>query len=141
LQHRAFETFGLGAAATNITVHHLVVYRNMQAELRGGALGAAIGGGVGAALAGAATKNLDSGNTVLVDRSVFDSFADEEYERAFYSPQENPGRASVYIVYVDTEIGGRRFFTRTLSPMKTKESENALNFALETAIQRHLSQY
>lgn len=141
LQHRVFEKLGSDPTSLDVKVHHLVVYRNLQAELRGGALGAAIGGGVGAVLVGTATRNLDNGNTTMVDRDKFDSLADEEYYRASYSPQENPGRASVYIFYIDTEIGGKRLFTRTLSPMKTKESDNALNLALETAIESHLAKY
>jgi hypothetical protein len=140
LQHRAFEKLGAKNPPHDMTIHHLAVYRNMQTELRRGALDAAIGGAIGAMVA-IKTSNLVGTNTVLVDREIFESSIDEEYKRAFYSPPENPNRTSVYIIYIETEIGDKRFFTRTISPMKTKESDTALDLAIETAIQAHVSQY
>ena len=141
LQHRAFEKFGTSAGPLDVKVQHLVVYRNLQAELRRGALGAALGGVIGAVVAGQVTTDPSGIVTSLVDTKVFESLAATEYKRALYTEQENPGRGSVHIVYIETEINGKRVFTRTITPMKTKDAVNPLTSALEASIKFHLSQY
>lgn len=141
LQHRAFEKFGSDAKPLNIQVHHLAVYSNMQSEFRKSAVGASIGGVLGALVAGAATKDPSGASSTLVDGRTFEELAEEEYKRALYTEAENPGRGSAYIVYVDADIRGKRVFSRTFAPMRTKEGDGALSEALEAAMRFHLSQY
>lgn len=139
LQHRAYEKFGTGSS--EIKIHHFVIYRNRQAELKRGALFAAFGGALGAALATQVTTEPTGISPSLVDGSAFDALATTEYKRALYTEQENPGRGSVYIVYIETEIQGRKIFTRTLVPMNIKDQDDSLNIALEESIKFHLSRY
>lgn len=140
-QHRAFEKFGVTTEPVEIKIHHLVVYRNLQAQLRQGAIGAALGGVLGAVVAGSVKTDSSGVSSSTVDSQVFDSYATTEYKRALYTEQENPGRGSVHVIYMDTEIQGKRAFTKTLIPMKTKEKEYSLSDALELAVKHQLSQY
>jgi hypothetical protein len=137
LQHRAYEKFGASNAPLEIKIHHLVVYRNFQAELRRGGISAIPGvlvyGQVTTAPAGIASS--------LVDGKTFESLAATEYKRSLYSEQENPGRGSVLVVYVETEIQGNRIFTRTLAPAKEKNGVNPLIAAIEASIKFNLAQY
>lgn len=142
LQHRAFEKFGNGAGPLDVKVHHLVIYRNLQAELRRGAIFAGFGGAIGAAIAGQTTTNPAGMSTSLVDGKTFESLtAETEYKRALYTEQENPGRGSVHIVYIETEIQGKKVFTRTLVPIKSDDRGESLAVALEESIRLHQSRY
>jgi hypothetical protein len=76
-----------------------------------------------------------------VDAGQFNGLASEEYKRALYTGAENPDRASVHIIYVETEANGKRIFTRTLAPLRTKDGKLALSEALESAFKYHVSQY
>jgi hypothetical protein len=141
LQHRAFEKFGAATTPPEITVHHLVIYRNHQAEFRRSAIGAGIGGVIGGLVAGAYTTDPTGVTNSLVDGKVFESLRPTEYRRALYTEQENPGRGSVHIIYMETELQGKRVFTRAVAPVRGKEGENPLIAALESSIKFHLSQY
>ena len=145
LQHRAYERFGSNGAPLDIAVQHLVVYRNQQAAFRRGAGGMAVGGAIGAtigvALARQVPANSYGGVTSLVDPKVFDSLAATEHERALYAKDEIAGRAGAHLVYIDTVINGKRVFTRTTTPLKTKDGVNPLTAAVEGSITFHLSQY
>jgi len=140
LQHRAFEKMGNSIGGPlGIKIHHFVIYRNRQAELKRGAIFAAFGGAVGAALAGETANSLNGVSSSLLDGKVFESLAATEYKRALYTEQENPGRGSVYIVYIEAEIQGKRVFTRTVAPFK--EGEDSLTVALEESTKFYLSHY
>lgn len=141
LRHRAYEKFGANSQPPVIQVHHFVAYRNFQSELRRGAIGAALGGAIGAVAAGQLPTTVPGASCTSVDRTAFDSLVSDEFKRALYTEQENPGHASVHIVYIDTEINGKRVFTRTLMPLKTEESGNPYVLALEAAVSCQLSQY
>ncbi|HEX7153508.1 MAG TPA: hypothetical protein VF618_18620 [Thermoanaerobaculia bacterium] len=136
LQHRAFEKLG---EPLELTVHHLVVYLNWQAEGQSQALAVGIAsvGGVGVSHTPPAPGTGHS----LADRAVFDSLAAKEHQRAWYSREENPKSGSVYVIYVDTEINGKRVFTRTLAPLERKKNALAPANALEAAFAFHLTQY
>jgi hypothetical protein len=142
LQHRAFETLQKpGAAPLDLKVHHLVVYRNMQAELRRSSLGIALGGVVGAVIAGNMVVDASGAAHSLVDAKAFDALGVTEFKRALYTEAENAGKGSVHIVYIDTDINGKRVFTRTLVPMKVPDGQTPLGVALESAIKYQLAQY
>lgn len=140
-QHRAFEKLGADSGPLEIKIHHLVVYRNLQAELRRGALGAAFGGVIGAVVAGQIKAEPSGIVTSLVDAKAFEALTETEFKRALYTEQENPGRGSVHIVYIETEMQGKRAFTRTIVPMKSNTEESPLVSALNAATAFHLTQY
>lgn len=137
-QHRAFEKFNKND--TNIKLHHFVVYRNHQAEYRRSSLITAMGM-VGEAISGDPIVSRDGVATSLVDQNSFTSTADTEFKRALYSEKENPGRGSIHIVYIETEINGKRVFSRTLTPIKKDSTKDPLVYAIEEASRFHLSQY
>jgi hypothetical protein len=138
LRHRAFEKFGPTEA---VKIHHLVVYRNAQAELRQFAIstGMATAGYV-TAIKPAVVDTLGIGSA-QINGASFETSASQDYQRASYSSAENPTRASVNIVFIETEIKGQRVFTRTLAPMKIKGVDDTLAAAVEAAIKFNLAQY
>lgn len=141
LQHRAFETLQKpGAAPLDVKVNHLVVYRNLQAEFRRSSLGAAFGA-IGAVVAGNTVVEPSGISHSSVDANAFDALATTEFKRALYTAAENPGRGSVHIVYIETEIGGKRVFTRTVGPLRMPEGQNSLAVVIESAIKHQLAQY
>ncbi|GLQ87320.1 hypothetical protein [Dyella flagellata] len=114
LQYQAFQKFGRGDHQPNVIVHHFVIYMNARSQLRSGAVGAAVGGMVGAMIANAIADHDTSSQTRMVDEKSFDNIPDE-YERGLYNSSENSDKGSVYIIYVDTDIDGKRVFTRTIA--------------------------
>jgi hypothetical protein len=137
-QHRAHEAL---PGQPPVKVLHLVVYRNSQSELRRSSIGAGLGGIIGALVAGQSVTSISGAMSSLADRAAFDSVGTDEYKRAVYTDAENLGRGSVLVVYVDTEIGGKRVFSRTLAPLLAKEGESAYLNALEASFKYHLDQY
>ena len=121
-------------------LRHFAVYANNRAEAQASALGAAIGGGIGALIATSGISR--SGDTVstLVNSSDFDALSgDDEYKRAFYT--ELPKGTSAYVVYIESESGGKNRFTRTVTPIKTVQigEKIPLHQALDAAIKFHLN--
>lgn len=142
LQHRTYEALHHESEPLEIKVYHLVVYQNMKSELRRSAFGAALGGIAGALIAGKTVKAPSGSISSISDPKAFESLSGaNEYKRALYSDEENPGSGSVLVTYVDTEINGKRVFTRTISPIRAKTSEIPLVNALEDSLRFHLSQY
>lgn len=144
LQHRAHETLRKGAAPLEVKVHHLVIYRNVQSQYRRGAIAFGLGGLVGALVADANNnwvKDPSGALSSVADTVVFDSLAPTEFQRALYTEQENPGRGSVHVIYIDTEVDGKRVLTRTLAPVRANEGENPLAIGVEAAIKFHLAQH
>jgi hypothetical protein len=140
LQHRAYEKYADSGTPLSIKVHHLVVYRNLQSQLRKSAIGAGLGGVIGAMIAESTVQNLDGTSNALIDNpKSFDLLADTEYKRAFYTDSENPKHASVLIVYMDIEMQGKRTFTRTVAPI-VPNAGDPLQSAVEAAIRYQLSQ-
>jgi hypothetical protein len=137
LQHRVFEKFG---EPRQLIVHHMVVYNNSAAELRRGAAVGAVGGVLGAAIASGPARSSSTASAVIVDREQFDAHAQKEHRRAYYSQDENPEKASVYLVYIDAEINGKRVFVRTIAPEKAQQ-DRPHGAAVEAAIEYFLAQY
>jgi len=134
LRHRAFEKFKSSAQPLVITLHHMVVYYNAKSALRKGAMG----GLIGAAIASGAKVNLLE---TLADRTEFERLANDEYKRALYTEKENPEKASVFVIYIDAELNGKRTFVKTMAPDKTSDNQNAYASAVEGAIKYFLNQY
>jgi len=140
-QHRAYEKFAASTSPLDIKVNHFVIYQNVQSELRRSAIGAGIGGAIGALAAGSATTDPAGVSSSLADIKSFDALEKDEFKRALYSENENPGKGSVAVIYIDTEINGRRVFTRSIAPLKAQNSENPFISGLEASIKYHLAQY
>jgi hypothetical protein len=140
LQHQAFEAFSTADHLPRVTVYHFVIYENMRSQLRSGAIGAGFGGVLGAMVGNAVATHDSSSQTRTIDEMSFNSVSDE-YLRGLYSSSENPDKASVYVIYVDTEIDGKKVFTRTVASMKPHSDQNALADAVQLAIKNHLARY
>ncbi len=134
LQHRIFEKLGANGQPLDITVHHLVVYLNMKSELRKVGFGGLIAAAVVA-------NNKVALSNAVVDRKAFEDLQKDEYKRALFTEQENPEKASAFVVYVDAEINGKRTLTRSLVPSKAPEGQNAHTRALNEAFDYFLAQY
>jgi hypothetical protein len=140
LQYDAFQK--LGGADHEVAVYHFVIYINAKAHLRSQAIFAGIGGIVGGMISHSVYNHTTSPETQLINRSTFDNVSGEnEYERAYYTRDEDPGNSPVYIIFLDTDIDGKRLFTRTVAPMQQQGKENALAAAVELAIKNHLNDY
>lgn len=140
LQYDAFHK--LGGADHKVAVYHFVIYINAKAHLRSQAIFAGIGGLIGGMISNSVYNHTTSPETQLINQSTFDNVSGEnEYERAYYTSSEDPSNSPVYIIYLDTDIDGKRIFTRTVAPMRQQGSENALAAAVELAIKNHLNDY
>jgi hypothetical protein len=128
-------------ASPKLTVYHFVVYENMKSQLRHGAIGAGIGGAVGALIGNAMASHDETAQTSLVDENAFDRMSAEEYMRGLYTQAEDPDKASVYIVYLETGINGKRVFTRTIAPATPQGNQDALVGAVQLAIRNQLTKY
>ena len=142
-----YERLGKTEKDLKISVYHMVVYSNKKSELRRGAVGAGIGvlfGGVGIIIGStigsntvAPTVNISQS---LVDREQFERNK-QEARRAFYTEEENPGKASVFVTYIDAAVNGKRVFVRTMAPFIAPEGEAPFALAVKGAIQYWLDQY
>jgi hypothetical protein len=138
LEQRAAEI--LPERPLTIEVHHLVTYINAQTSMRSAAV--AVGtASVGVFGTGSSPKPLETPSSSLADRDAFEAARTEEHRRALNSEKENPLQSVVYVVYIDTGIGGRRVFTRTLAPFGNPRKKLLLDEALEAAVKFHLEQY
>lgn len=140
LQHEAYQKLAADGSSHAVTVYHFVIYQNMRSQLRAGAVGAGIGGALGAVVGNAIATHDATSQTHIIDEMSFNSVT-EEYLRGQYSASENPDNASVYVIYMDTDIDGKKIFTRTVASMKPHGDGNPLADAVELAIKNHLSRY
>ncbi|WP_244073792.1 MULTISPECIES: hypothetical protein [unclassified Nitrosomonas] len=141
LQHRAYEKFNATGEIPKIKIHHLVVYANLKSELRRDVTGGFLGGLIGAGIASATQKNVVDGIASVMSEEEFRSLGDEEYKRTLYTEKENPNKASVFIVYLDAEVNGKRTVVKTMTPTKLADGKNPHLAAVETAIAYFLQQY
>ncbi|MFC3653610.1 hypothetical protein ACFONN_18790 [Dyella humi] len=141
LQYQAFEKFKSEGNSPELDVYHFVVYQNNKSQLTAGTTGAVVGGLVGALVANALSDHDVQAQTKIFDERTFDRSANDEYQRGFFTHTENPDKAAVYIVYIDTDIGGKKVFTRTLAPMHKHGDQDPLASAVQLAIRNHLSHY
>ena len=134
-----FERLGNASGDLKIAVHHMVVYANQKSALRGQAIGQALAGVVGALAAAdmANNRNVNIAQS-LVDSEQFEKIK-PEVRRAFYSESENPEKASVFVIYIDASVNGKRLFVKTMAPV-TKTSDGYV-LAIKSAIQYYLDQY
>ena len=154
LAHRARQSLPPASRSAPIKVHHLVIYENIQAQLRagavavpGGAIGSAITSAVAAQPPTAAPAALGTSApdrlgvaTIAIDPAVFAETAEKEGRRGLYTKEENPRRAPVRVIYIDTDIGGRRVASRSLVRLDASP-EPALGETLDRAIGNHLALY
>ena len=133
-RHRAYEKFGSDKLISEIVVHHMVVYYNGKSAMRSGALFGAIGAAISATDDVAIYKS-------KIDLNDFESVAKEEYKLALYSEKENPEGASVFVIYIDAELNGKRVFVRVMSPSKAPGGEDPYALAVNAAIKYFLEQY
>jgi hypothetical protein len=142
LQHQVFEKFNVSGELPKVDVYHFVVYSNMKSKLRSNAVFAGIGGILGGLAANAAATHVAMASTGTVDEKMFDNWSgDNEYQRALFTEAENPTRAPVYIIYIDTDIDGKRVLTRTVSSIEQQGGESSLVTAVQLAITNHLGHY
>ncbi|MGC3979790.1 MAG: hypothetical protein QM808_00845 [Steroidobacteraceae bacterium] len=139
LQHRVFEKLSQSTSSLDLTIHHLVVYWNAQLQFRNSARAAAVNA-FGGVVTLDAQSNATNPTTSLVDRTKFESLANEEYKRAIFAEAAS-GEAGLLIVYLDAEINGKRFFVKSLHPIVKADGKNSHGIALESAISYFLSLY
>lgn len=137
VRHRVYERMGAGAHAT---VNHLVMYRNLQPQLKASAWGALLGP-IGAGIAAASYNGTTGTSVTPVDRAQFEALTgDTEWKRALVGPAENPKKVPVDVTYLDLDIDGRRAFVRVISPEQADDGRNPFLRAAETTIGAALDQ-
>jgi hypothetical protein len=134
-QHRAFEKFNSSIPGFKIKLHHMVTYLNMKSALRKGALF----GVIGTVVVSANSKPLLASE--IVDSKKFEESNATEHKRALYTEKENPDKTSIFVIYIESEINGKRVFTKTMSSTKVPEGQNPHSSAVDAAIEYHLAQY
>ncbi len=139
-QHRVYEKYSKLDKDPDVKVHHFVVYLNLKSELRRGVVGGVLGGVVGAAVASGTQKYGIDGIATLTSLDEFERF-EKEYQRALYTEEENPGKVSIFRVYIEAEIDGKRTFITTMTPTRLPDGQNPHLAAIETAIAYFLDQY
>jgi len=138
VQHRVSERVGPQA---HVTVHHFVSYRNLQSQLRSSVLAGTFFGPIGSLIASSQYNDTIALSATLVNRNEFDGLTgDNEWKRALYSPAENPGKAAVFVTYLDLEVDDKRAFVRVVSPVKAEGDQNSFLLATEATIQEALKQ-
>lgn len=141
LQYQVAKQSPAGETPPKVVVYHFVVYKNLQSQLRHASVGAAVGGVLGGVIGGAMTGHDEMAHSRIVDEKTFDSEASEEYKRGLYTKAEDPNKVSVYIVYIETGIDGKRIFTRTIATAIPKGNDNPLVDAVQMAIRNQLARY
>ncbi|WP_019616846.1 hypothetical protein [Psychromonas ossibalaenae] len=141
LQHRAYEKLSSEGNNPEVVVYHMVVYLNLQSELRGVSLGGLFGGAVGGAIAGAMEDGTVNSINSLVNKEEFEAMLADEYLRVTYTKDENPNEASVFVTYIDAEINGKRSFVKSMTPTRTPDGIDPHVASVESAISYLLEQY
>ena len=141
LQYQAFDKFGASGHLPKVGVYHFVVYQNTRAQLLAQTTGAVAGGLIGALIANSITDHDVPANTQSFDERTFDAQSGDEYQRGVFAKSENPKKGAVYIVYIETDIDGKKVFTRTIAPIHKHGNENPLASAVQLAIKNHLNHY
>ncbi len=139
--HRAYESLPQLADTPSIKVHHFVTYANLQSQLRRGALGAGFGGVIGATIMSQSSPPPGVILTTEIDPAYFEQTAAKEHRRAFYTQEENPSKASVNIIYIDTEMLGKRVTTRSFIPPLINNPNPTLGDLFDLCIANHLALY
>lgn len=140
-QHKIYEKFPEGAKPSQVKVHHFVSYMNMQSALRRTAVGSIFG--IAGAVVASSTQNYQADfRATSVDRAKFEAASeDEEYTRSFFSAEENPKNAPVFVVYIDAEIDGKRNFVRGIAPTNRDDGKNPYLHVVDSTIVAFLNNY
>jgi len=136
-----FERLGETEKNLKISVYHMVVYMNMKSMLRRQAFAFPIGGAIGVIIAGNTVASTVNISQSLVDREQFEHSSKTEAHRAFYSEEENPGNAPIFVIYIDAAVKDKRVFIKTIAPLSAPDGQYPLALAVEGAIQYWLDQY
>lgn len=140
LAHRAYEAFPELAGQPSIKVLHFVTYANLQSQLRKSVTLGVLTGPIGAALIGTPTYPASDVVTTPVDSAQLERTAgDEEHTRAYFTEQENPSKSPVNVIYIDTEILGKRVASRCLVPPVAGKPSLFLVEAFDMCIANHLA--
>jgi len=123
-----------------ISVYHMVAYLNVKSLLRRQAIGAGMGGFIGAVVASSAAASTVNISQSLVDQGQFERDSRAEARHAFYSEEENPGDAPVFVIYIDAAVNDKRVFVRTMAPSTASDGQPFV-LAVKGAIQYWLDQY
>jgi len=142
LAHRAYETFPELKNDPSIKFQHFVAYSNLQSHLRKTSILAGLTGPIGVALLASDTPKPGEVLVTQVDSALFDKTSgDEEYTRALFTEQENPERVPVNLVWIDTEMLGKRVASRCLVPPQANKPYMYLVEAFDLCIAKHLDLY
>jgi len=140
LAHRAYESFPELANQPTIKVLHFVTYANLQSQLRKTSIVAGLTGPIGVAVMGTPDYPSSQVVTTPVDSGQLEKTAgDEEYTRAYFTEQENPSKSPVNVIYIETEMLGKRVASRCLVPPVTGKPNLFLVEAFDMCIANHLA--
>jgi len=139
-QHRLYEKYSSEGIVPEAKIYHFVVYKNLQAELRSDISRQYHRESSDAKIPFNTQKYGVDGLASVISREEFEHFQ-KEYQRALYTEFENPNQKSVFKVYLEAEIGGKRTFIKTMTPLVLSENTNSHLMAVETAIAFFLDQY
>ncbi|HUE91495.1 hypothetical protein [Pseudomonas sp.] len=140
LAHRAYEAFPELAQQPKIKVLHFVTYANLQSHLRKGVALGMLTGPIGVALIGPPKYPVSDVVTSPVDGALLEKTAgDEEHTRAYFTEQENPSKSPVNVIYIDTEMLGKRVASRCLVPPVKDKPNLFLVEAFDMCIANHLA--
>jgi len=143
LAHRAFEAFPELADAPLIKLYHLVVYTNLKSHLRKYSAGMTFLGAVGGLLVSSKVYQLNQVfSSPIDDAAFFDNTAKKEHRRAFYTEEENPDDSPTHLIYIDTEMLGKRIASRCLIALNAyADSAYPMTEKTDACIQKHLALY
>ena len=141
LQYQAFDKFNASGHLPKVGVYHFVVYQNTKAQLLAQTTGAVAGGLIGALIAQSITDHDVPASTQLFDEKTFNAQSSDEYQNGLFAKSENPKKGAVYIVFIDTDIDGKKVFTRTIAPIHKHGDQDPLASAVQLAIKNHLDHY
>ena len=141
LQYQAFDKFNASGHLPKVGVYHFVVYQNTKAQLLAETTGAVAGGLIGALIAQSITDHDVPASTRFFDEETFDTQSSDEYQLGLFTKSENPKKGAVYIIYIDTDVDGKKVFTRTIAPIHKHGDQDPLASAVQLAIKNHLDHY
>jgi len=144
LAHRAFEQLPELLGNPPIKLYHLVVYSNAKSYLRKrGWFDVIFSPILAEALFNPNSyKPLQASLSSFETDSFFRQTEEKEYSRAFFNEEENPEKAPVHLIYIDTEILGKRVASRCFIPMASNSgSPYQMTEKMDFCIQSHLALY
>jgi hypothetical protein len=141
LQYQVFDKFNASGHLPKVAIYHFVVYQNTKVQRVAETTGVVVGGLIGALIAQSITDHDVPASTQLFDEKTFNAQSSDEYQHGLFTKSENPKKGAVYIVYIDTDINGKKVFTRTIAPIHKHGDQDPLASAIQLAIKNHLDHY